>query len=167
MNKIFTLLLLLHTANTNANKLHLDDLNLVGRSNFSVWFWDIYDIELKTPSGTYEEGKRPLSLELTYKRAISNIELVDETLTQLKRFNISEEQKKNWAKQLLEIWPSVKPSDTITVYIDNEKITYFYFNGQLIGKINEVDFSDTFPSIWLSLNGPYPALTKKLTGSID
>ncbi len=94
MNKIFTLLLLLHTANTNANKLHLDDLNLVGRSNFSVWFWDIYDIELKTPSGTYEEGKRPLSLELTYKRAISNIELVDETLTQLKRFNISEEQKK-------------------------------------------------------------------------
>lgn len=110
MKKIFILLLLLHTANTSANKLHLDDLNLVGRSNFSVWFWDIYDIELKTPSGTYEEGKRPLSLELTYKRVISNVELVDETLTQLKRFNISEEQKKNWAKQLLKIWPSVKPT---------------------------------------------------------
>ncbi|WP_258954297.1 chalcone isomerase family protein [Cycloclasticus pugetii] len=83
----------------------------------------------------------------------------------MKRFNISEEQKKNWAKQLLKIWPSVKPNDTITVYIDNEKITYFYFNGQFIGKINEAGFSDTFPSIWLSLNGPYPTMTKKLIGS--
>jgi hypothetical protein len=165
MKKILILLLLLQTAIASANKLHLDDLNVVGRSNFSVWFWDIYDIELKTPSGTYEEGKRPLSLELTYKRVISNVELVDETLTQLKRFNISEEQKKNWAKQLLEIWPSVKPDDKITFYIDTKHVTYFYFNKQFIGEIKQADFSDTFSSIWLDPAGPYPNMTKKLINS--
>ncbi len=158
-------LLVLQIGLVCANESAQNDLTVVGRSNFSVWFWDIYDIELKTPSGIYEAGKFPLSLELTYKREISNVELVDETVNQWERFNISENQKKNWAKQLLAIWPSVKPADKITFYIDNEKITYFYFNDQFIGKIDQTGFSDAFASIWLGLNGPYPEMTKKLIGS--
>ena len=82
MKKIFILLLLLHTANTSANKLHLDDLNLVGRSNYGVWFCDIYDIVLNTPIGAYVEGKSQLSLEVTYNRFISNVKTVAGTLTQ-------------------------------------------------------------------------------------
>lgn len=149
----------------SANEIPLKELNVVGRSSFSVWFWDIYDIELRTPSGTYKAGNFPLSLELTYKREISNIELVDETVNQWERFNIGEDQKKNWAKQLLVIWPSVKPADKITFYIDNEKVTYFYFNNQFIGEIGLAGFSDAFASIWLGLDGPYPKMTKKLIGS--
>ena len=165
LQKTIILFILLHTASIYANEVALKNLSLVGRSNFSVWFWDIYDIELKTPSGTYEAGEFPLSLELTYKREISNVELVDETVNQWERFNISENQKKNWAKQLLAIWPSVKPADKITFYIDNKRVTYFYFNNQFIGKINQTEFSSAFASIWLNLNGPYPEMTKKLIGS--
>ena len=95
MKKSFILLLLLHTGVISANELPIKELNVVGRSSFSVWFWDIYDIELRTPSGTYEAGSFPLSLELTYKREISNVELVDETVNQWERFNIRKKIGRN------------------------------------------------------------------------
>lgn len=164
MRNLIALLVLLLTFTVSASENRLKELTSVGRSSFSVWFWDVYDIELKTPNGIYVAGKYPLTLELTYKREISRIDLVEETLKQWQRFELSENNKKNWAKLLLDIWPNVKAEDKISFYIDNTKVTYFYFNQQFIGKISQADFSEAFSLIWLDQNGPYPEMTRELIG---
>ena len=164
MRNLIALLVLLLTFTVSASENRLKELTSVGRSSFSVWFWDIYDIELKTPNGIYVAGKYPLTLELTYKREISRIDLVEETLKQWQRFELSENNKKNWAKLLLDIWPNVKAEDKISFYIDNTKVTHFYFNQQFIGKISQADFSEAFSLIWLDQNGPYPEMTRELIG---
>ena len=141
-------------------------LELVGKSNFSVLFWDIYKVNLYAEKGKYSHGQVPLTLELTYQREISSQDLVDETEKQWQRFDLKESEKKHWLTQLRLIWPDVKKNDSITFHIDHKNDTSFYFNNDFIGKIEGEAFSQALAMIWLDANGPYPEMTKQLTGKV-
>lgn len=141
-----------------------NDYLAVGQSSLSVLFWDVYDIQLKTPKGRFEYGQFPLILELTYKREITKQQLVAETLKQWKRFSIEENQKQQWAEKLLAIWPDVIDGDNISFHVDDSYTTFFYHNKIFIGEISSARFSTQFLAIWLAPNGPYPKLTKELIG---
>jgi hypothetical protein len=141
-----------------------NNLKLVGKASLSVLFWDVYDSELKTLTGSYEKETAPLLLSLTYKRSISSKDLIDETESQWERFKLPKEQEKRWLEQLSETWPSVKENDVIAVYLDKNKYCHFFFNDNLIGSFKDTEFSRYFLAIWLDENGEYPKLTRKLTG---
>jgi hypothetical protein len=142
-------------------------LEPVGNVTFSFLFWDIYDVSLFTKNGLYSADQVPLTLQFTYLREISSNELVDETEKQWLRFKMDELKIKLWLEQLQNIWPDVDESDTITFHIDNNHNTSFYFNQRFIGKIDGAAFAKAFSKLWLGLDGPYPKMTKQLTGQLD
>ena len=139
-------------------------LQVVGKSSFSVWFWDVYDIELRTENGSYFEGNYPLELELTYKRDIDKEDLVSETQNQWQRFELEPVDEKRWLNTLSSIWPNVKKNDRITFRVCEDGMTQFFFNGESIGKIQDREFSRYFSMIWLDSKGPYPKQTLQLIG---
>ena len=160
---LFTLLFIC-CSNTSANISSQENLELVGESKLSIFFWDIYEIKLYAKAGNYIDKQLPIILELKYQREISSEELVEETNKQWERFELNLEKKTDWLIQLKAIWPNVKKSDIITFHIDIQNHTWFYFNDSFIGKIEDKDFSRHFSLIWLDKNGPYPKITKQLLG---
>ncbi|TQV73169.1 hypothetical protein FLL45_17125 [Aliikangiella marina] len=140
------------------------DLKLVGESNLSVWWWDIYDAQLFTESGRYQTEELPLLLSITYNRDIDSADLIDETDSQWERFKIDEKQRKAWVEQLTGLWPDVRKDDNISFHIDKLGNCHFYFNGEFIGTVSDPNFSTSFSAIWLAENSAYPKMTQRLTG---
>jgi len=140
------------------------NLQLVGKAKLSFLWWHVYDSELRTQTGRYEKGINPLILKLTYKRKISQEELIDETESQWKKFKLEPAQKKKWLQQLSSIWPSVKKNDVLEVYLDKHQYAHFFFNEKLIGSLEDTQFSYYFLAIWLGEKSAYPKLTRALTG---
>ncbi|MET1256407.1 chalcone isomerase family protein [Aliikangiella maris] len=152
-------------ANANINMPQLPTtLNLVGQANFSVLWWDIYQIQLFTENGSYRTNQYPLILKLTYQRKISKDNLLEETANQWKRFKISSAQQSQWLAQLAAIWPDVNKQDRIEFYVDTHNNSHFYFNGNYVGSIFDETFSHVFSQIWLAENAEYPQLAKALKG---
>ncbi|MGX5174886.1 hypothetical protein ACUR5C_12765 [Aliikangiella sp. IMCC44653] len=161
--------LLLATSLYSKNTIEPFDFSryqLVGKSEFSVLFWDIYEINLSTLSGQYKPGDTPVVVNLTYKREIKASELIAETAKQWQRFKIEPNQQTQWLSRLESIWPNIREQDKLTFYIDNTKKTLFYHNERFIGEIDDSDFSDYFINIWVDPNGPYPKLTRELTSNL-
>ncbi len=133
----------------------------VGKARFRWLFLDLYDVKLSTPSGEYRE-EAPLLLELTYLRKISRERLVEATEKEWKRQSIPYQER--WLTRLLSIWPDVGPRDTLSLYIANNGISRFFYNGNTIGTINEKNFSSAFTGIWLSSDTLKPKLRRQLIG---
>ncbi|WP_444997257.1 chalcone isomerase family protein [Aliikangiella sp. IMCC44359] len=168
MKKLIILGLIHLTLNAEplaASTPHLPtQLKLVGQASLSILWWDIYNAELHSLTGQYNEETRPLVLKLTYQRKISQQDLLKETKSQWQDFNISEKKQKEWLDQLKYIWPNVNKKDTIEFYIDRQHNSHFYYNRNFIGSLFDAEFSQAFINIWLADNSDYPELTKKLTG---
>jgi hypothetical protein len=64
---------------------------------------------------------------------------------------------------LEKIWPDIKEGDSLSLYVSNNKST-FYFNNDLIGEIEQQEFSQLFLDIWLSKNTSEPKLRLELLG---
>ncbi len=158
-------LLALPATNITASQACDGDYKLIGSSSFSVWFWDVYEIELKTQDGSYTLGHFPLELALTYKRDIDKEDLIAETKNQWERYQLDPEIESQWLAQLDKIWPSVKENDRIAFRICDSQLTKFYFNDKPIGEVSDKDFAKYFSLIWLDPNGPYPKQVKRLTGN--
>ena len=137
---------------------------LVGQASLSILWWEIYEAELYTQSGQYQDNQIPIYLKLTYRRNIDSQELIEETQSQWKRFDIVESKQRVWLSQLESIWPNVKENDSIAFFINAEGVCNFYFNDEFIGSVASKEFSQNFANIWLAPNGPYPKMTRRLTG---
>lgn len=139
----------------------------IGKAELSILWFDIYQSELKNPSGKFNSISDPMSLTLTYQRAISKQDLVDETISQWQKQNVRLNQSNEWAQQISQIWPDINKNDQLTFYQDGDLNGHFYLNGELIGSIEDPVFTQSFLAIWLSENSDYPDLTKALKGLND
>jgi hypothetical protein len=162
--KALLIILLLVSCPTAANPNYPQNLTLVGQSVLSFFWWDIYEAKLFTPSGRYAQDPRPLLLQITYKREIKSLDLVEETDNQWERFNLNQEQRSQWLAELAQMWPDVSENDSIAFYTDESGRCHFYFNQAFIGSMTDPEFCGHFANIWLAENGPYPRLTLELTG---
>ena len=57
----------------------LGELETVGIAKLRVLFFDIYTSELKTESGKYTDGMRPIQLKIIYERNIKSSALIKQT----------------------------------------------------------------------------------------
>lgn len=161
MKKVFFVLALL-MGPVQANPV--DDLKTVGSTTFNWMFWKIYDISLLTPTGSYEDGKPPLALEITYARDIAGNQLVESTIDEWERQEIS--WQAGWPEKLKRIFPDITTGDQLLLRVDDQNNSNFYFNRQPIGVIEDDGFTDAFLAIWLSPKSRSPKLTRELTGSL-
>lgn len=148
---------------TLANAAPWQDMELVGKGKLSVLFWDIYNAELFTESGQYQEAQTPIALKLTYLRDIEKKDLISETIKQWGKVGFNDKTKiETWSSKLEQLWTDVSENDAITLYIDKENCSYFFFNDQELGKIDDPEFSQAFLAIWLSEKTTAPKVRKQL-----
>ena len=62
------------------------------------------------------------------------------------------------------MWPDISANDTLRIEVDIDGSNTFLFNGELIGAVDNEDFSQAFLDIWLSPNTTQPAVRKRLIG---
>ena len=142
-------------------------MKLVGEGKLSFLFWDIYYARLYSANGEYQEQDYPLALELTYLRNFTKQQLVEETAKQWQKLGFEDQNKTQlWLSRLSELWPDVKEDQSITLYIDDQNRSFFYFNTELLGQINDAEFSQAFLAIWLSEETSAPEVRKKLIASV-
>ena len=141
----------------------VSDFKTVGSTTLNWMFWKIYDISLLTKTGTYQDGTQPLALEITYARDIEGEQLLSSTLEEWERQDI--DWQPDWSEQLQQIYPDVTEGDQLVLRVDDANNSFFYFNEQPVGAIEDAGFTNAFLAIWLSSNSRFQNMTRELTGS--
>lgn len=142
-----------------------------GSAKLTWAFFDVYNSQLRTPSGKYQPNVWPQALIISYLRDISNKDLVKATSDQWKALGLLDEANQHqWLEQVQKIWPDVKSGNEITFVADSQG-GQFYFQADGVSSPSPIgarfdrSFRDAFLAIWLSPSTQYPQLRKGLTGA--
>lgn len=103
----------------------------------------------------------PIALQLTYKRDIPSIGIVNASVDHMRELGASEQQLAVWGPAMTRIFPDVKPGDQI-VGIYRPGTAIFLYNNREIGQINDAEFARLFFGIWLDPRTTEPKLRNRL-----
>jgi hypothetical protein len=145
-------------------KIYVNDSKQVGKGRLTYLFWDIYNATLYAPDGQWVKEK-PFALELTYLRNLKGKKIADRTIEEIRKQGFHDEIKlATWHTQLRKIIPNVAKNMSLVGVYTPSGSTRFYFNGDMIGEMNDPQFSDVFFDIWLGEKTSEPYLRQKLLG---
>lgn len=139
-------------------------LQKVGEATLKVMLWSVYDSRLFTADGQYQEGQRPLRLEIEYLLDIKRDALVKRTQDEWEAMGRDHPEQESWLQQLTELWPNITKNDVLTLVLDAENVATFYRNGERLGSISDPAFGQHFVDIWLSPDCTRPELRLALLG---
>jgi len=163
MLRIILLLCCLLPALVRAQGVQWQQLQVLGEASLNFLLWPVYSATLYGPLQRFSFPEtRPFALALEYKRAFDAGQLVAETRRQWQEIGVKD--TKSWAAILEGIFTDVKEGDAITLYVDEMGASYFYFNQQYLGVIDDPVFSEQFAAIWLSEKTTRPGFRDKLLG---
>ncbi len=140
-------------AQNQAAAIPWQQFQLVGQAELKFFFWNVYEARLYSDSGSFVFSEtRPFALELQYKRQFSSQQLIEETRKQWQAIGIDTETEDNASRlnTLASLLGDVDNGDIITLYVDAQGASNFYFNGRLLGTIADSAFTEQFAAIWLS-----------------
>jgi len=130
----------------------------------------VYDAVLFVPieeSPTAGILKRPFALALRYKMRFSGANIAQTSIDEIKRLGRgSAEQHARWLTQMTAIFPDVVREDQITGVHRPGQGASFFFNGRLLGRIDDPEFSEAFFSIWLDPETREPRLREALLAGL-
>jgi hypothetical protein len=142
-----------------------------GSAKLTWAFFDVYNSQLRTPSGKYQPNAWPQALIITYLRDISSKALTQATGDQWQALGLMDEANQHrWLTQVQKIWPDVKAGNEITFLADQQG-GQFYFRADRtgtpapLGPRFDRSFRDAFLAIWLSPSTQYPQLRQGLIGA--
>ena len=162
MKHLLVLGLLLGALGASAD---IDPMKLVGEARLQVLFWSIYDSRLYTADGSYEPGERPVRLEIQYLRDIDADDLVSRTALEWEQQGVEHDRQSQWLEAMTTLWPDIRKNDTLTLELEENDRSTFYFNGQRLGSVEDTDFGRHFLDIWLSPETSQPELRLALIGA--
>lgn len=145
----------------------------VGESSLSWLFFKLFNSELKSPTGEYEESAditpHPMALSIIYHRDISKEQLIQATQEQWAHLGYNNTLQEEWILELQEIYTSVQKGERLVYITDGETgEMHSYRESQApvkLGEIRSETLNDAFLSIWLSPGTEYPRHRAKLIGS--
>ncbi|SFV24832.1 chalcone isomerase family protein [Pseudidiomarina donghaiensis] len=142
-----------------------NQLKPVGKTRLQVWFWDVYDAELRTETGAYEDAEQR-ALQLSYLRDIEAQDLVDTTAEEWQRLNIALTDTHNqWLQQLQQMWPDVQKGDCITLVETAAGHAQFFGPEGELGVIRSAQFTNDFLAIWLDEKSRFKSERNELIGA--
>ena len=107
----------------------------------------------------------PLAMKLTYRRTIAGQAIAEASVKEIRNLGVADEASlKRWGEQMAALFPDVKPADQIIGEYQPEAAR-FYFNGRLIGRIDDPAFARAFFGIWLDARTSAPDLRALLLKS--
>ena len=136
----------------------------VGVSQLRVLFWHVYDAELFTHSGEYQNLNEPARLLITYRRSVKAVDLASQTQKQWQDLGFDTQQDKNWAEALADIFPDVKLGDQLIFTLNADQSALLEYNNEISHEFPVAKQNRQFLLIWLSDDSAYPDMTKELKG---
>ncbi|QPG07126.1 chalcone isomerase family protein [Salinimonas marina] len=134
----------------------------VGEARFSYYFWDVYDATLYAPKGRWN-GQPPYALKLTYLRDLKGKKIAQRSVKEMKKQGLKDATKlAQWRGQMQQIFPDVKENDVLIGIATSQQTTRFVYNGEVIGNIDDADFTQRFFDIWLSEKTSEPEFRQQL-----
>ena len=113
----------------------------------------------------HDNSSESLLFEIEYLKDITAEDLLERTAQQWEHLNVPELVYSKYLPALKTIWPDISSGDKLTLFVQNQQ-SFFYFNHEKVGVIEEADFSKLFLDIWLSPNTSQTQLRKKLLGEL-
>ena len=126
-------------------------LDLLGVSRFSYYFFKVYTGALYYPKGeAFELGTKPLRLELHYLREIDREDLIKPATDFLGEHCKDYPAIADRVAKINKLYRSVKNGDRYSLEFYPGRGTSLSFNGKLLGSIEGDDFAKEYLAIWLS-----------------
>ena len=145
----------------------INNPKLIGKSQLSFFGLKIYDIALWSEDDKFSYKKK-FAINIKYKRNITKKELIDRSITEIKKtYEITNLEEKKYHQKLSKIFVNISEDDQKTVIFNPKIGVKLYFNSKLLGEIKDLDFARKFVDIWLSDESSYPKISKKLTGKLN
>ncbi|MCK7458446.1 chalcone isomerase family protein [Idiomarina aminovorans] len=135
----------------------------VGETRLSVYFWDVYDATLYSPSGTYKKEERQ-ALLLEYLRDIKAKDLIETTEEEWQKLGLNSDNHAKWLAKLDSIWPDIEEGDCLLLVEKSDGTAAFYQGDKLLGEVEDKHFTEQFLAIWLSEKSRFESERKALIG---
>jgi hypothetical protein len=143
---------------------YINSPKVVGEAQLKVMFWKIYNAKLAASNGEWKKDA-PFALSLTYLRDFDGEEIASRSVDEMRDIGYEDEVLlAKWYEQMRSVFPNVKEGENITGVMDKEQYTHFYYDGNLIGSIEDTSFGQAFFDIWLNEKTSEPKMRKKLLG---
>lgn len=143
---------------------YINSPKVVGAAQLKVMFWEIYNAKLAAPNGEWKKDA-PFALSLTYLRDFDGEEIASRSVDEMRDIGYEDEVLlAKWYEQMRSVFPNVKEGENITGVMDKEQYTHFYYDGNLIGSIEDKSFGQAFFDIWLNEKTSEPKMRKQLLG---
>ncbi|MCG9722801.1 chalcone isomerase family protein [Shewanella sp. Isolate7] len=155
------LLLLLISLNVQA--ADLDRLHKIGSAEMQYLFWTLYRAELYGAAPEYQAAGDK-ALRINYYRDIDSDALIEATIDQWRHLGYSDEQIAPWQAHIKGLWPDVRQGDSLTLWVNSQGDSHFYFGDEELGQIQDQTFGEAFLAIWLSERTSEPELRQGLLG---
>jgi hypothetical protein len=140
------------------------DFEQVGKTRLKVLFWSVYDAELWTDSGNYEQFNQRV-LRLNYLRNIAADDLVDSTGEEWQRLGIElSAEHQQWLSDLRTMWPDVRKGDCLMLVETSQGHAQFFNATGPLGTIESDLFTEHFLAIWLAENSRFADERNQLIG---
>ena len=143
---------------------YIKNPKLVGEARLKVLFWKVYDAKLSATDGNWKKDT-PFALSLTYLREFEGEEIARRSVDEMREIGYDDEKLlTSWFEQMLKIFPNVKEGENITGVLDENQHSHFYYQGKLLGTVEDTVFGQSFFGIWLHEKTSEPKMRKQLLG---
>lgn len=157
------------TASTVAASSHVrkyvGEAPLAGSGRLTWFGLHVYDAALYAPAplDPARPTAKPFVLELTYGRRLDGKGIADASRDEIERLGFgSEAQRARWHEQMLRLFPNVEQGRRLAGVNLPGTGARFYFDGQLLGAIDDPAFAQAFFAIWLDERTRSPQLRQSL-----
>jgi Chalcone isomerase-like len=134
----------------------------VGKGSHSYFGLKVYLVTPWAKSARWNP-EEPHALDLESNRAISKDQLTAAGMDEMIRLGAgTPDQLQAWRKEMERVLPSVNRGDQLVVFCAPNHKTFFFYNGDDRGEIDDPAFGAAFFSIWLDPRTKNPALRKSL-----
>jgi hypothetical protein len=132
-----------------------------------TWFGlHVYDARLFVPATGFDPrrySEQRFALELTYARTLQGRAIAERSDAEIGRLGLgTEEQRARWRQAMVGLFPDVRAGQRLAGVHVPGRATEFYFEGRLLGRIEDPAFGAAFFGIWLDARTTAPDLRASL-----
>ena len=144
---------------------YVAEVRLAGTGRLTWYGFHVYDAALFVSPGfdLAEAFGQPFVLELTYARRLDGKGIAEASRDEIGRLGFgTEAQRTRWHEQMLRLFPNVEKGRKLAGVNLPGTGARFYFDGQLLGSIDDPAFARAFFAIWLDERTRAPQLRESL-----
>lgn len=148
---------------------YVGDSPLAAGGRLTWYGLHVYDAALYAPPtfDLADPAAHRFVLELTYARRLDGKGIAQASRDEIERLGFgSDAQRARWHEQMLRLFPDVERGRRLAGVNLPGAGARFYFEGQLLGSIDDPDFARAFFAIWLDERTRAPKLRESLLKTV-